>query len=85
MVKRRNQKKMVHIWVLVCMDNVLSCSLGWPRAIHDEDFDVDYPLEIDDKYQKNPDPKLRFKQPPGKPSLITDSIYMSSLTNYFQA
>ena len=34
-------------------------------------FDVDYPLEVDDEYWEHPDPKQMFKQPPGKPSLIT--------------
>ncbi|KAF8625882.1 hypothetical protein AX15_005149 [Amanita polypyramis BW_CC] len=58
-------------WVLVAMDRHLSCGLGRPCAIQDEDFDVDYPLEVDDEYWEHPDPEQRFKQPPGKSSLIT--------------
>lgn len=34
-------------------------------------FDLDLPLECDDEYWDDPDPELRFKQPEGKPSLIT--------------
>ncbi|KAK2459718.1 hypothetical protein APHAL10511_008252 [Amanita phalloides] len=58
-------------WVLVCMDRGLSCALGRPCAIQDEDFDADYPLEVDDEYLDHPDPNQRFKQPPGRPSLMT--------------
>lgn len=36
-----------------------------------DSFDVDYPLEVDDEYWEHPDAKQRFKQPPGKPSLVT--------------
>jgi hypothetical protein len=34
-------------------------------------FDLDYPLEVDDDYWEHEDPKESFKQPQGKPSLIT--------------
>lgn len=34
-------------------------------------FDLDLPIECDDEYWDNPNPELRFKQPEGKPSLIT--------------
>ncbi|KAJ7902064.1 hypothetical protein B0H14DRAFT_3724432, partial [Mycena olivaceomarginata] len=36
-----------------------------------ERYDVELPLEVDDEYWDNPDPEQAFKQPPGKPSLIT--------------
>ncbi|KAF9001492.1 fungal-specific transcription factor domain-containing protein [Cyathus striatus] len=58
-------------WCLVCMDRSASAALGRPCAIQDEDFDVDYPLEVDDEYWDHPDPAMRFKQPPGKPSSVT--------------
>ncbi|KDR68550.1 hypothetical protein GALMADRAFT_256803 [Galerina marginata CBS 339.88] len=61
-------------WVLVCMDRMVSSSLGRPCAIHDEDFDLDLPVDCDDEYWENEDPAKRFKQPPGKPSLITAFI-----------
>lgn len=34
-------------------------------------FDVDLPLECDDEYMEHPDPQQRFKQPAGKPSVIS--------------
>jgi len=58
-------------WVLVSMDRSVSSNLGRPCAIQDEDFDLDLPLECDDEYWIHSDPKLAFKQPLGKPSVIT--------------
>ncbi|KIK66923.1 hypothetical protein GYMLUDRAFT_239127 [Collybiopsis luxurians FD-317 M1] len=58
-------------WCLVCMDRVLSTGLGRPCAIHDEDYDVEFPMECDDEYWEHPDPAQAFKQPPGKPSIIS--------------
>ncbi|RDB28769.1 Activator of stress genes 1 [Hypsizygus marmoreus] len=67
-------------WVLVCMDRMVSSSLGRPCAIQDEDFDVDFPVECDDEYWDNPDPAQRFKQPPNKPSIITAfNLYLKLL------
>ncbi|KXN82670.1 Transcriptional activator protein acu-15 [Leucoagaricus sp. SymC.cos] len=58
-------------WVLACIDRGISAALGRPCAIHDEDFDVDLPVECDDEYWEHPDPEKRWKQPPGKPSLVS--------------
>lgn len=58
-------------WVLISLDRLVSSSLGRPCAIQDEDFDLDMPLECDDEYWEHPDPDQAFKQPPGKPSLIS--------------
>ncbi|KAH9830265.1 fungal-specific transcription factor domain-containing protein [Rhodofomes roseus] len=58
-------------WVLVSMDRSISSVLGRPCAIQDEDFDLDLPIECDDEYWENDDPELAWKQPPGKPSLVT--------------
>ncbi|KAF7428246.1 hypothetical protein PC9H_007467 [Pleurotus ostreatus] len=58
-------------WVLVIMDKLVSAFVGRPCALHEEDYDVGYPLEVDDEYWCNPDPELAFKQPPGKMSKIT--------------
>jgi hypothetical protein len=33
-------------------------------------FDVDLPIDCDDEYWEHPDPEKRWKQPPGKPSLV---------------
>ncbi|TFK36748.1 fungal-specific transcription factor domain-containing protein [Crucibulum laeve] len=58
-------------WILICMDRMVSAALGRPCAIHDEDYDLDPPVECDDEYWEHPDVEQRFKQPPGKPCLIT--------------
>lgn len=58
-------------WVLVCLDRYISSALGRPCAIHDEDFDVEMPIEVDDEYWIHPDLEQAFKQPPGKPSNAT--------------
>ncbi|KAF8972340.1 fungal-specific transcription factor domain-containing protein [Flammula alnicola] len=61
-------------WVLVCLDRMISSSLGRPCAIQDEDFDLDLPIDCDDEYWENPDPEKCFKQPPNKPSSISHFI-----------
>ncbi|KAJ2936611.1 hypothetical protein H1R20_g482, partial [Candolleomyces eurysporus] len=58
-------------WVLITIDRLLSSATGRPCALHDEDFDLELPIECDDEYWDDPDPELRLKQPEGKPSLIT--------------
>ncbi|KAI0298023.1 fungal-specific transcription factor domain-containing protein [Multifurca ochricompacta] len=59
-------------WVLVVLDRLMSASLGRPCAIQEEDFDVDMPTDVDDEYWENEhDPEQAFKQPPGKPSLLS--------------
>ncbi|KDQ08707.1 hypothetical protein BOTBODRAFT_138635 [Botryobasidium botryosum FD-172 SS1] len=57
-------------WCLVCVDRGASSSLGRPAALQDEDFDIDFPLEVDDEYWTHPDPERAFKQPDNQPSLI---------------
>ncbi|KAG1905387.1 fungal-specific transcription factor domain-containing protein [Suillus fuscotomentosus] len=68
-------------WVLVSLDRLVSSSLGRPCAIQDEDFDLEMPLECDDEYWEHPDPDQMFKQPPGKPSLISHFINFLKLNH----
>ncbi|KAJ7497502.1 fungal-specific transcription factor domain-containing protein [Mycena latifolia] len=58
-------------WCLLSLDRAVCSFLGRPSAIHVEDYDVELPLEVDDEYWEHPDPEQAFKQPPGKPSLLT--------------
>lgn len=37
-------------------------------------FDVEYPVECDDDYWETPNPDDAFRQPPGKPSVITSFV-----------
>ncbi|KAF8330637.1 fungal-specific transcription factor domain-containing protein [Amanita rubescens] len=68
-----DELKIRAFWVLVAMDILMSSALGRPCAYRAEDpsFDLDYPLEVDDQFWLEEDPKQSPKQPLGKPSLIT--------------
>ncbi|KAJ3910339.1 fungal-specific transcription factor domain-containing protein [Lentinula edodes] len=57
--------------VLVTLDKLTASFLGRPPAIHDEDIDADLPIQCDDEYWENTNQSLAFKQPAGKPSVIT--------------
>ncbi|KAJ7072125.1 fungal-specific transcription factor domain-containing protein [Mycena amicta] len=58
-------------WCLLTLDRTVCSFLGRPTAIHVEDYDVELPIEVDDEYWEHPDPEQAYKQPPGKPSLVT--------------
>ena len=58
--------------------------LCYPTRIHDSyaSFDVDLPMEIDDEYWENEhEPDQAFKQPAGKPSIMS---YFVSLIKLMQ-
>ncbi|KAE9402266.1 hypothetical protein BT96DRAFT_991249 [Gymnopus androsaceus JB14] len=57
-------------WCLYIIDRQFCLSLGRPCSLHDEDFDLDLPLEVDDEYWVQPNPEDCFKQPPDKPSKV---------------
>ncbi|KAJ3495824.1 hypothetical protein NLJ89_g10571 [Agrocybe chaxingu] len=61
-------------WFLICIDRLVSVSVGRPCAIQENDFDLDMPVECDDEYWEHPDPEQRFKQPPNKPCTITGFV-----------
>ncbi|KAJ6587807.1 fungal-specific transcription factor domain-containing protein [Mycena sp. CBHHK59/15] len=58
-------------WSLFSMDTLVCAFLGRPSALHNEDYDVEMPLEIDDEFLEHPDAEEAFKQPLGNPSLLT--------------
>ncbi|EKM58716.1 uncharacterized protein PHACADRAFT_90910 [Phanerochaete carnosa HHB-10118-sp] len=62
-------------WSLLSMEYGMCMVMGRPCSLQDDDFDVDYPVECDDEYWVNDDPKLAFKQPEGKPSSVTYFIW----------
>ncbi|KAJ6557303.1 fungal-specific transcription factor domain-containing protein [Mycena vulgaris] len=53
-------------WCIFSLDRLVCVFLGRPAGLHSEDFDVDLPIEVDDEYWDQD-----FKQPPGKPSLLS--------------
>ncbi|KAJ7496528.1 fungal-specific transcription factor domain-containing protein [Mycena latifolia] len=61
-------------WILVCIDTLASSFCGRPRATSSDNYDVDYPVECDDEYWETSDPAMAFKQPPGKPSVVSYTI-----------
>ncbi|THU94916.1 hypothetical protein K435DRAFT_144066 [Dendrothele bispora CBS 962.96] len=64
-------------WVLVVIDVLVAMLFGRPRATMTEDFDLEYPLGVDDEYWE--DPEHPFEQPRGKPSLISGWIHYLKL------
>ncbi|KAL5485496.1 hypothetical protein ACEPAI_8138 [Sanghuangporus weigelae] len=68
-------------WMLVLFDRLGSASLGRPTCVRDEDFDIDSPLEVDDEYWIPSDPSQpAFKQPEGKPSIVSGFICMLKIS-----
>ncbi|KAF8904482.1 fungal-specific transcription factor domain-containing protein [Gymnopilus junonius] len=66
-------------WCLICIDRLMSSFLGRPCAIHDEEFDIEYPIECDDEYWETENPENAFKQPAGKPCSITAFVCLIKL------
>ncbi|KAI9063836.1 hypothetical protein FKP32DRAFT_1592070 [Trametes sanguinea] len=64
-------------WTLMFLEIWSSYGLGRPPCIHEEEYDLALPTECDDEYWVTDDPKLAFKQPPGKPSTV--SFYVACL------
>ncbi|KAJ7648436.1 fungal-specific transcription factor domain-containing protein [Mycena rosella] len=61
-------------WILICIDTYSSTFCGRPRATSFDDYDVDYPADCDDEYWETSDPDMAFKQPPGRPSVVSYTI-----------
>ncbi|KDQ52659.1 hypothetical protein JAAARDRAFT_183930 [Jaapia argillacea MUCL 33604] len=66
-------------WVLVSLDRLTSAGLGRPCALHDEEINVDLPIECDDEYWIDEDPDKAFKQPSSRPSTIAYFICFTKL------
>lgn len=58
-------------WCLLGLERGMCMVLGRPCSLSDDDYDVDYPVECDDEYWINDDPELAFKQPEGKPAVMS--------------
>ncbi|KAG7444500.1 uncharacterized protein BT62DRAFT_246710 [Guyanagaster necrorhizus] len=69
-------------WVLVCVDVFISSFDGRPRATTSENFDLDYPLEVDDeRWPGEPlaDPENPWTQPSDKPADVVPWILIIKL------
>ncbi|KIY44291.1 hypothetical protein FISHEDRAFT_29475, partial [Fistulina hepatica ATCC 64428] len=73
-------------WCLVLLDRSLAAALGRPCGIQEEDFDLEYPLEIDDEYlgMEGEDEGL-WQQPADEPSLITSFVWYIKLSGIMGA
>ncbi|KAI0703341.1 fungal-specific transcription factor domain-containing protein [Cerioporus squamosus] len=68
-------------WHLVAFDRIGSMLIGRPCCSREEDLDLDLPLEVDDEYWENDDPELAFRQPEGKPSVVSGFVHWIKLSH----
>ncbi|KAF9066459.1 fungal-specific transcription factor domain-containing protein [Rhodocollybia butyracea] len=70
-------------WCLVVIDTFMCSFLGRPKATNPADYDLDFPLACDDEYWLHPDPEQAFKQPAGRPSVISFFVHYLKLLDIF--
>nr|VWO95032.1 Zn(2)-C6 fungal-type domain-containing protein [Ganoderma boninense] len=68
-------------WHLVAFDRIGSMLIGRPCCSREEDLDLDLPLEVDDEFWENEDPELVFRQPDGKPALVSCFVHWIKLSH----
>ncbi|KAK0194822.1 fungal-specific transcription factor domain-containing protein [Armillaria mellea] len=71
-------------WCLLFIDRVASSHFGRPCALHEEEIDVELPVECDDQYWIHADPEKAFKQPTGQPSDISHFNTLLRLSHLLQ-
>lgn len=64
-------------WCLVELDRMSCAAMGRTLSLRDEDFDVEYPLDVDDEYWDTGNPSKNFIQPAGQTSKV--SMFIMSL------
>ncbi|KAF5354715.1 hypothetical protein D9756_005344 [Leucocoprinus leucothites] len=67
-------------WILLAFDHVLGASLGRGIATGQEDYDLDFPLEVDDEYWDTSNARTNFKQPNNIPSKVSAFNHFIKLT-----
>ncbi|KAI0630271.1 fungal-specific transcription factor domain-containing protein [Trametes polyzona] len=68
-------------WHLVAFDRIGSMLIGRECCTREEDLDLELPLEVDDEYWENENPELAFRQPEGKPSIVTAFVHWIKLSH----
>ncbi|KAK0457720.1 fungal-specific transcription factor domain-containing protein [Desarmillaria tabescens] len=58
-------------WTLVYIDRQISAFLGRSCCLFDEEIDLDLPIECDDEYWEPPNAANAFRQPLGRPALVS--------------
>ncbi|KAJ4483821.1 putative fungal-specific transcription factor [Lentinula aciculospora] len=66
-------------FLLLTHERSIGSFAGRPSTIHEEEYDVDYPVDCDDEYWDQPDPYSNFKQPAGTPSKVSYFIHYLKL------
>ncbi|KAI0682881.1 fungal-specific transcription factor domain-containing protein [Cytidiella melzeri] len=66
-------------WILIALDGALCSSFGRTCVLHDEDYDVEFPIECDDEYWLDTEGNALFQQPAEKPSKLTFFKYFLRL------
>ncbi|KAF8271533.1 fungal-specific transcription factor domain-containing protein [Lactarius quietus] len=69
-------------WYLIGLDRMQCVILGRPCATREDDFDAEYPLEVDDDFWENDDPQHAFMQPSDKPSTVIAFNLWLRLTDF---
>ncbi|KAF9268830.1 hypothetical protein L218DRAFT_954266 [Marasmius fiardii PR-910] len=68
-------------FALLFYERAVGNFLGRQPMIHEDEYNVDFPLAIDDEFWECTDPKMNFKQPSGKPSITTFFVYLIKLSD----
>ncbi|KAF9073615.1 putative fungal-specific transcription factor [Rhodocollybia butyracea] len=66
-------------FVLLTLERTIGSFAGRPATIHEEEYDVELPIDCDDEYWEHPDPDMAFKQPPRTPSKLSFFIHYLKL------
>ncbi|KAI3609468.1 hypothetical protein WG66_001243 [Moniliophthora roreri] len=68
-------------YVLLAQERTMGSFLGRAPIIHEDEFDVDLPIAVDDEFWDSADSSKNFKQPSGKPSLMDFFIHFMMLSD----
>ncbi|KAG7098492.1 hypothetical protein E1B28_000435 [Marasmius oreades] len=68
-------------FALLFYERALGNFFGRQPNLHEDEYNVDLPLPVDDEFWDCTDPKMNFKQPPGKPSSIAFFGYLIKLSD----
>ncbi|KAE9408782.1 hypothetical protein BT96DRAFT_1100133, partial [Gymnopus androsaceus JB14] len=66
-------------FVLLTHERAIGSFAGRPATIHEEEYDVEFPVDCDDEYWDHPDPSINFKQPADTPSKMSFFVHFLKL------
>ncbi|KAF5348643.1 hypothetical protein D9758_006767 [Tetrapyrgos nigripes] len=68
-------------FILLLHERTVGTFTGRDCLIHDDEYDVDFPVEVDDEYWTASDPSKSFQQPADKPSLVSYFVHYLKLSD----